>query len=184
MRDRLKISDNYYLDEFIDHRTYLLSSDVNYVRSLIDSKIVDICQYIRRRVGVPVYVNTWFNVYRNEIVRASGEELVRLCSIIDRDNSVRKFSGFRPKWCEVGSPRSAHKLGLAADIVSNHISARDLFSFVLNNISELYKLGLRRIEDINVTGTWVHLDTHALNVKDGFVNVVDLKTIVRRIRAV
>ena len=65
----------------------------------------------------------------------------------------RQYCGFRTKTCPVGAKFSAHKQGMAADIISPKLSAKDMRKMLHENAAKLpYKVRL----EANVS--WLHID--------------------------
>jgi len=62
-----------------------------------------------------------------------------------------RYRGWRPPNCATGAPKSAHKEGRALDIVASWQQNRELWQLCLD-----YP-GVREIESIDATPTWVHI---------------------------
>ncbi len=129
--DRIKISENFYLDEFIYPDLY--KSKGRKSRWYIDQRVIDIVQYIRTKTGKPVTVNTWWN--------SSGGF---------------KLRGLRPFNTGTGASLSQHKFGKAADFDVKGYTAEQVRDKIKNEWKDdLMKMGLSAIEDgVN----WVHID--------------------------
>lgn len=71
------------------------------------------------------------------------------------------MSGLRPANATVGAPKSAHKKGKALDLKFNNdlIDPSGVYHYILQNQELFYKMGLRRMEKIEHTPTWLHIDT-------------------------
>jgi len=67
---------------------------------------------------------------------------------------VNRYCGIRPASCSVGSPKSAHKQCRALDLHYEDLNA--LRIFIANNGPTN---GIRRMESVEATPTWVHIDT-------------------------
>ena len=133
----MKLTTNFYLREFIDAETYKQYGE----RSIwfIDYKVAQIAQRLRDRLGIPLYINTWY---------MSGGSF--------------GFSGFRPPGCQVGANKSQHKFGRAIDIktVDNRQSGADMIRDEIQSHYKTYKdLGLTTIEHRDFAPSWCHLDT-------------------------
>lgn len=136
----MKLTDNFSLEEFIDPDTFKMfgASSIRF----IDSRLLDIAQKLRARLGFELYVNSWF-----------------------MNGGSFSFSGFRPPGCQVGAPYSAHRLGHAMDIKTywrtqdrDEAGADEIYDEVTRNYETIYKpLGLTTIESREFTPTWVHL---------------------------
>lgn len=97
-------------------------------------KLIQIAEFIRKDTGKPVLINNY----------NSGGSL--------------GLRGFRPMNCNVGAPMSQHKFMNAIDINIGGMSNKEMFEYVKSKANNLYDLGLRRVEDISITPTWLHLD--------------------------
>ena len=70
-----------------------------------------------------------------------------------KNKGHRQYCGFRAKTCPVGAKFSAHKQGMAADIISPKLSAKDMRKMLHENADKLpYKVRL----EANVS--WLHID--------------------------
>lgn len=165
MKERIKVSQNFYLDEFIDPYTYLSNSC--YGLTQIDLRIFAIAQFVRSKHGSPLVINTWWKTFKKYEGIKSVDEIV---SIIINDGMIRKASGLRPSQSNVGAKGGAHYTGQAIDIRGN---ANSLQKIVRDNAKEMYNLGVRRLEDIVVAKTWLHLDTNDRNCKPNSIRVID-----------
>lgn len=171
--ERKKLTDNYFLDEFVDPHTYLNEPDSGL--SKIDIRVVGCVQLLRRLYNKPIQVNNWWSYY---FANMNQKDAAKIISEIE-NGSLSKWSGYRSVRCTIGAPQSAHKLGKAADPKGNE---KELMAIVENNAAEFYKLGLRRLEDIRITKGWLHMDVLDRNTLPDQINVVDLKSVVRRIK--
>ncbi len=128
----MKVSANFYLQEFIDPDTYKRfgASSVWF----IDRKIINLAQFIRERLGKPCTVNNWHS------------------------NGSYKYSGFRPPKCTVGASMSQHRFGRAMDLKVKGITPDELRAELKNNYSIYKRFGLGAIEDGAFAPTWCHID--------------------------
>lgn len=129
---RIKLTDNFYLDEFIHPEIYKQfgSQSTKY----ISTKLVDLVQFIREDYGEAIFINTWF----------TGGGL--------------KNSGLRDYKNPLGGKlnRSRHYYGLCGDLHTKDI--KRLQEYVYNNRYMLReKYGLTVIEDFKFTKTWCHI---------------------------
>jgi hypothetical protein len=139
----VKLTNNFYLKEFIDPETYKQYGDSSIW--FIDEKIINIAQRLRDRLGVVLYINTWF---------IPGGSFA--------------YSGFRPPGCQVGATRSQHCFGRAIDIktVDNRQSGAQMIRDEITTHYKTYKdLGLTTIEHEDFAPTWCHLDTRQTKQK-------------------
>ena len=129
----MKVSANFYLQEFIDPDTYKRfgSSSIWF----IDKKIINLAQFIRERLGKPCTVNNWHS------------------------GSNRKHAGFDPPggWRKATS-LSQHRFGRAMDLKVKDVTADELREELKNNYSIYKRLGLGAIEDGAFAPTWCHID--------------------------
>jgi hypothetical protein len=107
--------------------------------------ILIVADAIRETLGRPIVVNNW----------ASGGNL-SLC-------------GLRPFDSEVGAQYSIHKFGGALDLHFSYIPPKEVYEMILDNQSFWYKLGLRRVENIVHTPTWLHIDCSNTHVENEIV---------------
>jgi hypothetical protein len=192
--ERIKVSNNFFLDEFVDPVTYF-TMKCNGL-SLMDNKLFDIAQLLRVKYGKPIFINRWWDYLPKDI-----DDLVIVLNKEEEDKCIKDkkkyfnpftflkemqnkkvsvWSGLRTELCSIGAPLSAHKLAKGIDPKGDQ---RAMLKVVEENAKEFYRLGLRRIEDISITIGWLHMDTHERNCLPNKINVVDLKTVVRRIAA-
>lgn len=88
-----------------------------------------VLEEIRELLGVPLTCNNW------------------------EEGGSRNNCGFRDLKCTIGAPRSAHKEGMAVDLISNKMDAEEMRDKILENQEKLsYPV---RIED---GVTWLHVD--------------------------
>lgn len=130
LKNRIKISDNFYLDEFICPEIYKIfgAKSIWFIRP----EIIAINEFLRSRHGASA-INTW---------GTGGSD---------------KYSGLRPFNCKIGAKYSQHKYGGATDSSFANSTAEEVRFDIINNWKKLYRpLGLTTIE-ANVN--WVHLDT-------------------------
>ena len=171
--ERIRVADNFYLDEFIDPYTYF--NEVKNGLEQIDQSLFEIAQKVRDLHGYPIVINNWWEFYRDNLKKLSCND------IVDRIEAGwgRKWSGYRPEHCPIGAEFSAHKTGQAIDMVGN---GRHLFTLVKDNAQAFYELGVRRLEDPSITPTWLHIDTKEHNTQPDSIRVVDLSVATEIIR--
>lgn len=168
--ERIKISKYFYADELIDPRTYF--NEVNNGIDLLDYNLLKCLDLLREKSGKPLYINTWWSTYDKY---KDKKELDKIITEIENSKTLRKYSGFRGKFCKIGAKFSAHRKGKGAD--PKGLSPKILFNIIKENSNEFYNLGLRRLEDTSITPTWLHLDTWDKNDVVG-IEVVDMKKVV------
>lgn len=70
-------------------------------------------------------------------------------------------SGLRRPDTKTGAKLSQHKSGRAFDIkpCDDHVTVGKMYAWILANQSQAYAMGIRRVEDIRFTPTWLHIDS-------------------------
>lgn len=130
--NRVKITDNFYLDEFIDPSTYISRGEKSI--QLIDMRIVYACQYIRDHLGA-ITVNNW----------AKGGQF--------------KESGLRSPFTKTGAKFSQHKYGRAADIKVAGKTPAEVHAFIkANEQFFIERQWITTMEELEDTPTWTHID--------------------------
>ena len=167
---RIKVSNNFHLDEYVDPYTYFTSPDNGL--SLVDDRIIKIDQLLRDLYGRGLRINHWWWYYEKHKLEWS---IAKIITGIEKSRSTRKWSGIRTDRCGIGSKTSAHKLihsgkGMASDTVGK---GQDLFDIVKANAKAFYDLGLRRLEDPSITPTWLHKDLLEKNTQPNSIRVID-----------
>jgi hypothetical protein len=130
---RVKLTDNFYLDEFIAPEIY----SVRGARSveLLDMRIVLACQFIREGIGKSIIVNNWI-----------------------RGGQYRE-SGLRSATTRTGAKWSQHKYGRAADIKVAGMSPDEVYLWLKGHEQTMVeRQWITTIEDTNHTPTWLHID--------------------------
>lgn len=118
-------------------------------------RMVKIGEHIREATGLPVTINNWSN------------------------DGQYQHSGLRPPNCTVGSSTSEHRYMNAADFKIGKWTGKEMQTWAKQNAKALYELGVRRIEDEDLTPSWLHLDCKAHT--EPCIYIIDLKTILERI---
>jgi hypothetical protein len=174
--ERIKVSENFFLDEFVDPHSYLTRSDNG--RSLIDERIIDIAQKVRDFKGSGITINNWWNhidKYQGEF-KGDAMKFLKYCN----DSSfIRCWSGFRSELCKIGASNSAHRKGFAIDMAGDQ---NEYYRIVKTNAKLFYSLGVRRLEDRRITNGWMHCDTWERNTQPNSIRVVDLTKCTETIR--
>lgn len=87
--------------------------------------------------------------------------------------------GFRSPESSVGKWTSAHRQGRGSDhsfklkSTGMPISIKEVYDFIMANEEYWYDLGIRRIENIKYTQTWLHWDTTWTTMPHGKIQIVD-----------
>lgn len=163
--ERIQVTTNFYLDEFVDPHTYFNRQDNG--RGLIDHRLFAIAQQLRDYKGESISINNWWSRF------LELEGIAPIHTIIDQieNSNYHKWSGFRSARCRIGSSQSAHKLGQAIDPKGDQ---NELFKIVEDNAKVFYAMGLRRLEDPKITKGWLHMDTLERNTEPNKIRIVDL----------
>lgn len=176
--NRIKISDNFFLDEVTDPHTYFKTPEkaMEYGR-----KVATMAQMVRTHVGKSVTINNWWN--KAVELEKKGKAEDEIIKAIEGDDGLRKWSGSRPKHCPIGASASAHrieKMEGAIDCVVNGMSGKALFDMVEAKAKDFYGAGVRRMEDFKDAPTWLHIDRR-INTTPNTIRVVGIKSFVRNI---
>jgi len=139
---RVKVSENFYLDEFM-HPTIYRSLGGGSLK-LIDERIITIIQELRVDIKAPIYINNWFN--GNPVYSGSLKIPNKYIN-----SGLRLAKG-------IGATYSQHRYGRAVDIKVKGFTPKEVQEFILKNEDKYRKLGLSRLEDADYTKTWNHLD--------------------------
>lgn len=133
---RFKITDNFYLDEFINPTTYnkFGMKSQRYIRP----EIIKAVQYLRTYTNLPITINNWFN------------------------GGSYKESGLRDFNTSTGASYSAHKFGAAADLKIGKLDSFEMEEIILSQEDILIQLGIKRYENPEFTKgkyrSWLHID--------------------------
>lgn len=134
---RIKVSDNFYLDEFINPTTYnkFGYKSQRYIRP----ELIKIAQCIRSYTGLSCEINNWAN------------------------GGAYEESGLRDFTTSTGASYSAHKFGAAIDIKIGDLDSFEMAKIIIDNYDDVFKpLGVTRIEDPEYTKgkyrSWLHID--------------------------
>ena len=132
MKGRIKISKNFFLDEYIPEQLYKrIEKHVTVMVGLIDNRLIQADQKLRDHFG-PVTINNWWN---------GGD---------------RTWSGLRTPDSPYYSQSSQHTFGRASDKLFTNASPDEVRNYIEQNWKEL---GINCIE-ANVN--WVHSDVRAI----------------------
>lgn len=170
---RIQLTKNIYLDEMVDPFTYF--NEVDNGKSKVDMNLVNCIQFMRDKLSHALSINNWWGYYISNKDQKGIEQII---SEIE-SSAMSKWSGYRSPRCTIGAKGSSHKLGKGGDPKGDEIA---MYNIVIEFAKEFYDLGLRRIEDTTITNGWLHMDTYEKNCLPNQINVVGLKTIVRRVK--
>lgn len=162
---RIRVAQNFYLDEFVDPYTYFTEDD--HGLSLVDFRVIQLCQLLRSLYGSSISVNNWWSTaVKMNGDGKSNQEIVKYVE----GSKLHKWSGYRSSRCTIGASKSAHKLGKAADPKGDEEA---YLQIVKDNAALFYAFGLRRLEDIKITNGWLHMDIEERHHKKGFIRVIN-----------
>lgn len=129
----LQVSKNFELREFICPEIYEMWGELSLW--FMDSRIIDIAQFLRTRLNKPCTINNWFT------------------------GGQYKESGLRSHDTLTGGKYSQHKRGAAIDIKIKDYTPAQVHQFIKDNWSAFSLLGLTTLENHEYTPSWNHLDT-------------------------
>ena len=123
--------------EVYTHKVYNDEEEAYRVlNELMDNEFLVTLDAVREILGVPLIVNTWYQ------------------------GGNRKYCGYRPQNCSVGVAKSQHKLGKAADCVSNKTNAEEMRRRLEANKDKL-PYPIRVEADVS----WLHIDNKDMDYK-------------------
>jgi hypothetical protein len=137
--DRVPVSKNFYLDEFLPPSIYFAYvKNPQSMRAFFDPRLVTIAQAIRDNIQTPMTINNW----------ATGGNREWSCVRIPASRFYRAGS--------MHSYRAGDVVARAVDCVFGNTTAAQVRQHIISNYDAIYKpLGLRRIED---DVSWLHFD--------------------------
>lgn len=122
-----KATKHFNTEELVSKQVYDIIGDD--AVKLFDPKALETLEVIREILNVPLICNNWAN------------------------GGTRDDCGYRDKLCTIGASRSAHREGMAYDLISSKMSAQEMRDLIIKNQDKLpYNI---RIEDLV---TWLHFD--------------------------
>jgi len=127
---RIQISTNFYLDEFIPKEIY--ERFANHSKWFIDPRLVSLAQFVRDYFDKSVTINNWIF------------------------GGSRNYSGFRPPNTTIGAVYSQHRFGRAIDPIIKGISPDEVRATIRKDKDLFFQAGLRCVEEN--TPSWTHLD--------------------------
>jgi len=131
MGERIKLTTNLYLDEYIPKDLYLkFEKTPQILIGLIDERLIKADQMLRDQFG-PVTINNWYT---------GGD---------------RQWSGLRTKESPDYSPTSQHSFGRASDKLFSQVDAETVRKYIAEHWREL---GITCIE---AGVSWVHSDVRS-----------------------
>lgn len=122
---------NFIIQEFVPKSIYEALGEGS--TKLMDERIIILSQLFRTRYG-KITINSWHN------------------------GGQYKESGLRLPETTTGAKYSQHKYGRAVDLKFEDHTIQEIYSDVIKNTKLFHEKGLRVIEDIAFTKTWLHID--------------------------
>ncbi len=126
----MKLTDNFYLTEFIPKEIYEIFGDKSIW--FLDPRLPIVAQKIRDLCGKPITINNWHSGGQNN------------------------YCGFRQRACNVGAENSQHRFGRGLDLHIEGMNTEEERQFIRDYFMVLNPLGLTTIE--RDTPTWTHID--------------------------
>lgn len=143
--NRIKITDNFYLDEFIDPITYSERGERSI--QLMDMRIILAIQHLREVINKPITINNWSS-------RGQFRE-----------------SGLRRADTRTGARWSQHKYGRALDFRVSGMTPREVHQVIHQHQQTfIERQWLTTLEDARDTPSWTHIDCRYTG-KDSFLIV-------------
>jgi len=137
----MKVSNNFYLQEFVDEGTYKQWGDSSIW--FVDPRIITLAQFIRERLGKPCTINNWHG------------------------GGKFQYSGFRPPKCTVGATLSQHRFGRAIDLKVKGMTADQTREDIMDSWKIYHKAtALTTIEDGAYAPSWCHIDIRTTGMDD------------------
>lgn len=126
--------------EIVSERIYRIYGQYSW--HFIDPQIKNALFKLRKRYDCPMFVNDWYWGGGND------------------------SRGYRDPYDRDGALLSQHKLGKAFDISARDFSAEEIFEDIKNNQELMYSFGIRRMENVEFTPTWIHIDCKPTSIKN------------------
>ena len=143
--NRIKITDNFYLDEFIDPITYSERGERSI--QLMDMRIILAIQHLREVINKPITINNWAS-------RGQFRE-----------------SGLRRADTRTGARWSQHKYGRALDFRVSGMTPREVHQVIhQHERTFIERQWITTLEDARDTPSWTHIDCRYTS-KDSFLIV-------------
>lgn len=116
----------------------------------IDDRLIEAMDYIREEIGKPITINNWLwgGNLKQRGLRANKDEMVSS----KKDYYI-----------------SQHCLGKAVDFNVKDMTTKEVYDWILQHKHDYKLLCIKRMEDINSTPTWVHIDLANTESKELYV---------------
>lgn len=149
----MSINSKYFvLQEYLPKAIYLNQAiSLRAKVGLIDQRLIDSDDFIREWFDVPIVINNWH--LKNQV-------------------HIYNESGFRTRFTETGGDLSQHRHGRASDKKFKGLTPKFVFNEILKYEKVFFDAGVRRIENVEFTKTWIHTDVAQTNIIDKIL-VVD-----------
>ena len=142
----MKVSQNFILEEFVAPDIYAERGDKSI--ELLDNRIISLAQFFRDYFG-SITINNW----------DSGGQY--------------KESGLRSFTTTTGAKWSQHRFGRGADLKFTGTTPQKAYAEVLKHQKLFYEKGLRVMENITATPSWLHIDIRYLNSAEQKITIVN-----------
>lgn len=103
---------------------------------LFDPKALETLEAIREILNVPLICNNW------------------------KSGGTRDACGYRDNLCTIGASKSAHRGGMAFDLISNKLTAQEMRDLIIENQDKLPH-NIRLEDEVS----WLHVDVRDRGVK-------------------
>lgn len=103
----------------------------------IDQRLIDADDFIREWFGVPITINNWH---------------------LKNQPRIYTESGFRTRFTETGGDLSQHRHGRASDKKFKGLSPKFVFNEIMKFEKVFFDAGIRCMENVEFTKTWIHSD--------------------------
>jgi hypothetical protein len=144
---RIKISEHFYLDEYVDIKTYYrYKNNLNKLVYQI-TYLNEISESIREKINSPVIINNWweqFILFNYDVKKTFNE--------VERRSDLYQWSGLRTKESPDYTKNSLHTTFNAIDMKFT-IKWKDiLYPYIRENWREL------KIKAMEINKSWLHVD--------------------------
>jgi hypothetical protein len=165
MKTRIKVSENFFVDEYVPKEIHdLIEKGDAKLSDYQDERIPVLMQWIRTNTGLSVTLNNWIN------------------------GGPFDERGVRMPNTSTGASRSRHKFekNLSGKIIRKSdgidsqigtMNGKQMFEWAEKNKIALFGLGVRCIEHYSFTPGWLHLDLHPRTKIKDEITIVTLKSI-------
>lgn len=123
-----KATEHFNTEELVSKQVYKILGDE--AIKLFDPAALETLEVIRELLNVPLICNNW------------------------KSGGSRDECGYRDQLCTAGAPKSAHKVGMAFDLISPKMSAQEMREIIIAN-QDLLPYNIRIEDGVN----WLHFDT-------------------------